>query len=304
MRKLNVAYVGNCSEEFSGVLDSFCGDMSTLTSVCDTDIKRALICVEKYLCNFVEDYREVIGRPEMDLVVIESCGQLRQSLIRQAVEAGKNIYVILDEQTLLQVGQVAEAVREAQDTKGVQAIFVTVDELDNDFWSNLPIGPEDLGRLLNVTIGLPSWAPGSVSLERNAYDAVRTVYELLGGPAACIGMQGSITEELYTGAATFRYAGGTLASVVIGGTVRSQTVHLFGEKGVALLEKDTIQYRLEDGPLVVMDITAQKRRTRKPTLRLLESLHGGQVQDHGHSLDEVLATSRMLRAVLCPTERE
>jgi len=304
MRKLNVAYIGNCSEEFSAVMDRFYGERSTVACVCDTDIKRGLICVEKYLCNFVEDYHEILSRPDMNLVVVESCGQLRRLVIAEAAEAGKNLFVILDEETLMQVDQLAESVQQAQAEQGIRAIFVTVDELDNDFWSNLPISREDIGPILNVTIGLPSRVPGSVSLERNAYDAVRTLYELLGAPVTCLGMQGRVTEDVFTSAASYRYANGALACISIGGGARAHTVRIYGEKGCAMIGRNKIRYRLADQSWVTEEIVPQKRRTRRPTVQLLETILSGEPLGDGHSLQEVLVTSWMLRAILRPDSQE
>lgn len=301
MRKLNVAYIGNCSEEFSGVLDSFNGDLGTVISVCDTDIKRGLICVEKYLCNFVEDYHAIISREEMNLVVIESCGRLRQEEICAAAASGKNIYVILDEQSLILVDQVEAAVRESQAKFGTQALFVTVDELDNDFWSGLPVTKEEIGPLLQVTVGMPSRAPGSVSLNRNAYDAVRILYELLGVPETYLGMQGKVNEYSFTGAASFRYPSGALASIVVGGVARAHTVRVYGEKGCAMVGRNMIHYHLAEGPWKKEAIVLQKRRTRKPTISFQEIINGTRSPDIGHTLDEVLVTSRMLRTLLYPT---
>lgn len=300
MQKLNVVYIGNCSEEFSKVLDSFNEDMSSVVCVCDSDIKRGLICVEKYLCSFVEDYHVLLSRTNVDLAVIESCGVLRSAEIRAAAEAGKNLFVILDESTLMQVGEVEKVVKKAQEEQGIRATFVTVDELDNDFWSNLPFRREDLGRLLNVVVELPSRAPGSVSMNRNAYDAVRTIYELLGAPVNCTGIRGRMADDLFTGAAMYRYADGAIASILVGGGVRAHSVCLYGDQGCAFINRESTQYRLKEGDWQNQDIESQRRRTRKPTYELLQSIMNDDHRAISHSLEEVIATGRMLCSILKP----
>lgn len=303
MCKLKIGYIGNCGEEFSGILQSFRDDQDAeITCVCDAQIKRGLYCVEKYFCSFIEDYHVIMNDPEINLVIVESCHTLCGEVILDAMHADKAVYVILSEKTMMEIHTISASVRDAQSRYGKTAVFVTVDELDNEFFANLPIAKNELGKLLNVSISLSGGDRSAVKLQRCAYDSVRRLYELLGRPERMVsvsnGNQGMDQDgkNIYSAAAVFGFPCGAIANVMIGGPYQGEGIHIYGTKGAAEIHENEICYNLGDGWRSEI-ITAQDRRTKCVRSMVVRAMKNG-TDFSQHSITEIESMAKMLQCVL------
>lgn len=305
MSEINLAYIGNCGEEFSRVLRSYHDKhKARIACVCDVDVKRGLYCVEKYFCRFIEDYHVIIKDSGINLVIIENCSDLQKDVILDAINADKAICVLLSEKTLMEIDEISDEIRNAQGENGKVAVFVLVDELDNEFFANLPIARKQLGKLMNVSIGIAGENRDSLELQRRAYDSVKRLYELLGEPESMVSVSnrnhvGSDLreEKMYIGSAVFRYADGAIGHIMVGGKYQEDQICIYGTAGTAVTNRKEILYNLNGNGWKKKQIIQQKRRTRKLDEMISEAIKNGTWTTQ-HSIAEVACLGKMLRYVL------
>ena len=104
---------------------------------------------------FTTDYEEVLGRDDVDIVLVLTSMQTHGSLTRAALNAGK--HVLVEKPLSMDLGEAAELVALAKTSKGhlVCAPHVTLSKTYQEMWRRVNSG--DIGKVLSAR-GLYGWA--------------------------------------------------------------------------------------------------------------------------------------------------
>lgn len=104
---------------------------------------------------FTTDYREVLGHPEVDLVLILTGMQTHGKLTREALMSGK--HVLVEKPMSMDLAEAAALVEQARTSKGhlVCAPHVTLSPTYQDMWRHIHSG--DIGRPMSAR-GMYGWA--------------------------------------------------------------------------------------------------------------------------------------------------
>lgn len=110
---INVALIGTWHVHFGGYADQVAGnDKCKITALWDTDEAEGKKQAQKYECDFVSDYDEVLSRDDVDAIVVCSSTDMHKEIIIKAANAGKHIFtekvLCFNEKDALEV---AEAVK-------------------------------------------------------------------------------------------------------------------------------------------------------------------------------------------------
>ncbi len=132
---------------------------------CDTDPARAERAREWGIPAFTTDHHEVLGRADVDVVLILTAMQSHGRLTREALESGK--HVLVEKPMSMDLTEAAELVQLAKTSKGhlVCAPHVTLSRTYQEMWRRIASGA--IGRPLSAR-GMygwsgPTWGPGSTN---------------------------------------------------------------------------------------------------------------------------------------------
>ena len=122
---------------------------------CDLDSGRAVRAHDWGIPSFTTDYREVLEREDVDLVVILTAMQVHGEITRAALLAGK--HVLVEKPMSMDLGEAAEIVQIARTSRGnlVCAPHVTLSPTYQEMWRAIQAG--HIGRPLTAR-GFYGWA--------------------------------------------------------------------------------------------------------------------------------------------------
>ena len=174
---------------------------------CDSDPSRAARARDWAIPAFTTDYREVLGRDDVDLVLILTAMQSHGEIARAALLAGK--HVLVEKPMSMDLAEAAELVELAKTSRGnlVCAPHVTLSPTYQAMWRAIQGG--DIGRPLSAR-GLygwsgPSWGAwfyepgGGPMFDLGVYN-VTTLTGLLGPARRVMAMSGiAIPERIVDG---------------------------------------------------------------------------------------------------------
>jgi predicted dehydrogenase len=169
---------------------------------CDLDGGRAVRARDWNIPDFTTDYREVLGREDVDLVLILTAMQVHGEIARAALLAGK--HVLVEKPMSMDLAEAAELVQIARTSRGnlVCAPHVTLSPTYQEMWRAIQAG--QIGRPLTAR-GFygwagPDWGPwfyepgGGPMFDLGVYN-VSTLTGLLGPARRVMAMSGIAIPE-------------------------------------------------------------------------------------------------------------
>lgn len=115
---INVALVGTWHVHFGGYADAVKNNSNCrITALWDNDCENGKKQAEKYGCDFVSDYDQLLARPDVDAVMVCTSTDLHHSVIKKAALAKKHIFT---EKVLCFTEAQARDVAQAVDESGVK----------------------------------------------------------------------------------------------------------------------------------------------------------------------------------------
>jgi predicted dehydrogenase len=169
---------------------------------CDTDPARAERAREWGIPAFTTDHHEVLGRADVDVVLILTAMQSHGKLTREALESGK--HVLVEKPMSMDLAEAADLVQLAKTSKGhlVCAPHVTLSRTYQEMWRRIASGA--IGRPLSAR-GMygwsgPTWGPwfyqpgGGPMFDLGVYN-VTTLTGLIGPARRVMAMAGTAIPE-------------------------------------------------------------------------------------------------------------
>ena len=175
---IGIIGLGSVSEKYVPNIRAvnYDGHLCEIVIACDTLASVAERAREWSIPAFTTDYHEVLGRPDVDIVLVLTPMQSHGSITRDALNAGK--HVLVEKPMSMDLAEAKELVALSKTSKGhlVCAPHVTLSNTYQDMWRHINNG--DIGRPLSAR-GLygwsgPEWTPW--------------FYEVGGGPMFDLGV--------------------------------------------------------------------------------------------------------------------